>query len=325
MDPQEQSQYLEVQPTSTVSFDYIPKRYLLSSIQLKNAGSELAAFKIRTNAPFSYLVKPRLGFVQPNQTVDLSITMQPTDYDPHTTTINDKFLLNAYPVDSAIVRAKGSGSGCLKEIFEKTPQALVQTHKLNVNLKFESLGIHEDSLDTKDASGNESSPGRSSSQGNNSFQTSLSELSEKQNSEGNYEEILSQGNITPKTGTSPSYPFDRLTKSQSSNEINMTSLLDKVSMLERQGSETMLSSRLASTKKREHLMGMNEHKNLFAQVLQERDKLKEHLEKVKKSEIEVKNSPKVIPEIKAKGDYRLWHLLLVAVLGLLLGAMLKLK
>lgn len=86
---------IEVSPKTELVFNYVVKKTLTSFIQVKNISNGVLAFKVKTNVPQSYLVKPHEGVLMQDKSQEIEITMQPTDYNPQTSTLNDKFLVVA--------------------------------------------------------------------------------------------------------------------------------------------------------------------------------------------------------------------------------------
>ena len=94
--------YFKSPPDTKIVFNYVPRKYLTSNLYITNITGQPIAFKVKTNVPVSYLVKPHLGIILPQRSVDISITMQPTDYNPQNAAISDRFLVNAVPLPSNI-------------------------------------------------------------------------------------------------------------------------------------------------------------------------------------------------------------------------------
>ncbi len=90
--------YLRIAPESIIPFDYVPRKYLTSRLILSNPSSHNVAFKVKTTVPTSYLVKPHNGYLPPQSSIEINITMQPTEYNASMPPITDKFLVSAFPL-----------------------------------------------------------------------------------------------------------------------------------------------------------------------------------------------------------------------------------
>jgi hypothetical protein len=54
-----------------------------SAMKLSNPSDRRVCFKIKTTAPKRYCVKPNSGVIDPRQTVQISVSLQPFEYDPN--------------------------------------------------------------------------------------------------------------------------------------------------------------------------------------------------------------------------------------------------
>ena len=52
------------------------------SLTIRNLTEKRVAFKIKTNAPDCYCVKPKSGFLDPDETIKVNVMLEPFDYDP---------------------------------------------------------------------------------------------------------------------------------------------------------------------------------------------------------------------------------------------------
>lgn len=53
-----------------------------SELKLTNPSDQKVCFKVKTTAPKRYCVRPNSGIIDPNQSVNVSVMLQPFDYDP---------------------------------------------------------------------------------------------------------------------------------------------------------------------------------------------------------------------------------------------------
>lgn len=87
--------HVSIKPDSSVDFEYSPRCTVTSSIVLTSVASGNIAFKVKTTAPKSYIVRPNQGVLLPNESKDLIITMQPLQDYP--TEVNHRFLVRTAP------------------------------------------------------------------------------------------------------------------------------------------------------------------------------------------------------------------------------------
>ncbi|XP_017787845.1 PREDICTED: vesicle-associated membrane protein-associated protein B isoform X2 [Habropoda laboriosa] len=71
-----------------------------SHIKLTNPTNHYIYFKVKTTAPRRYCVRPNAGCVRPGTSIQISVTLQPTDYDPAEKN-KHKFMVQAIVNDKA--------------------------------------------------------------------------------------------------------------------------------------------------------------------------------------------------------------------------------
>ncbi|XP_062259853.1 VAMP (vesicle-associated membrane protein)-associated protein A, like [Platichthys flesus] len=54
-----------------------------TNLKLKNPSDKRVCFKVKTTAPRRYCVRPNSGVIDPGATVNISVMLQPFDYDPN--------------------------------------------------------------------------------------------------------------------------------------------------------------------------------------------------------------------------------------------------
>ncbi|CAG9310138.1 unnamed protein product [Blepharisma stoltei] len=87
--------FLMMIPNKELEFEYIQNATVTSSLNLKNVHTAPVAFKVRTTAPKSYLVRPSQGILYPGEAKELSIIMQPLSEHPGD--VAHRFLVQAIP------------------------------------------------------------------------------------------------------------------------------------------------------------------------------------------------------------------------------------
>jgi len=78
-----QEQVLIIDPPMELSFVGPFTSQVSSSMRLSNPSDRKVCFKIKTTAPKRYCVKPNSGVIDPKQTVQISVSLQPFEYDPN--------------------------------------------------------------------------------------------------------------------------------------------------------------------------------------------------------------------------------------------------
>eukprot|EP01017_Pseudomicrothorax_dubius_P028303 TRINITY_DN3357_c0_g1_i1.p1 TRINITY_DN3357_c0_g1~~TRINITY_DN3357_c0_g1_i1.p1 ORF type:complete len:303 (-),score=64.84 TRINITY_DN3357_c0_g1_i1:22-930(-) len=82
-----------------VSFRYVPRRNVQTSLIVTNKTSKRVAFKIRTTAPKSYTVNPNHSVLGPHSSETINITMMPMELSVDSAPLNDKFQVQAIEVE----------------------------------------------------------------------------------------------------------------------------------------------------------------------------------------------------------------------------------
>ena len=83
-----------INPPDAITFDISPASPKTQTLSLTNTSSSSLAYKIRTTASKAYLVKPNQGYLKPNDSVSISITIQLTEIQGE---VRHKFMILATP------------------------------------------------------------------------------------------------------------------------------------------------------------------------------------------------------------------------------------
>jgi len=75
-------QVLKIDPPVELSFTGPFHQAVSSVMTLTNPSDRKVCFKIKTTAPKRYCVKPNSGVIDPKQTVQIAVSLQPFDFDP---------------------------------------------------------------------------------------------------------------------------------------------------------------------------------------------------------------------------------------------------
>lgn len=77
-----QEQILKIDPPVELTFTGPFHQAVSSVMTLTNPSDRKVCFKIKTTAPKRYCVKPNSGVIDPTQTVQIAVSLQPFDFDP---------------------------------------------------------------------------------------------------------------------------------------------------------------------------------------------------------------------------------------------------
>ncbi|CAC5403975.1 VAPA [Mytilus coruscus] len=75
-------QVLRLEPDIELKFKGPFTDVVTSELKLTNPSDQKVCFKVKTTAPKRYCVRPNSGIIDPNQSVNVSVMLQPFDYDP---------------------------------------------------------------------------------------------------------------------------------------------------------------------------------------------------------------------------------------------------
>jgi len=252
--------------------------------------------------------------------------MQPSNLDPNTTSLTDKFLINACPVPGLEGKNPKQCNIDLDSLFKQTSQGLVQTEKLKVALRVEAVEVQENSIETRDTSLCEASPVKETSFLNESV---VKEKSSQKKYVENFERQTSETSDTNSSFCSTLEPLNEtirnnlnIMKFQSMMEIQPTSrLLDKIELNEKINSEM----NLGQTRKEQQIKEVDENKLLLNKMTEHRDRLKTHFEEISNLSCVTEKVQKFAGQFKAKGEHYRWQILIVIVIFLFLGSIYKIK
>jgi len=79
---EKKGQVLIIEPPVELTFTGPFTQAVSSYMKLKNPSDKKVCFKIKTTAPKRYCVKPNSGVVDPNNEVQIAVSLQPFEYDP---------------------------------------------------------------------------------------------------------------------------------------------------------------------------------------------------------------------------------------------------
>jgi outer membrane murein-binding lipoprotein Lpp len=128
---------LSVSPSETLVFSKMSNANTPSeTLKLTNDSQENVAFKVKTTAPKSYMVRPSFGTLRPQETQEVQIILVSTDA---MSVSEHRFLVQAVPSIS-------STEAISKDQWKAFSPDMIQSTKLNVRVEEGALGSASGSI-----------------------------------------------------------------------------------------------------------------------------------------------------------------------------------
>jgi len=128
MMPAKNLQVLKIDPVEVLSFKGPFTEVVTSSITLMNPTDDKIAFKVKTTAPKRYCVRPNSGILKKDESITVSVMLQPFEFDPAEKT-KQKFMIQSIVMEGEVTES---------DVWKDTdPQKLMDT-KLRVVFDMES-------------------------------------------------------------------------------------------------------------------------------------------------------------------------------------------
>ncbi|KAG8880396.1 phosphatidylinositol-binding protein scs2 [Tulasnella sp. 331] len=87
---------VQLDPSNQLGFNRPLTVVVKRTLNVRNVNSQPVAFKVKTTAPKLYCVRPNSGRIEPGQTVEVSVLLQPMKEDPPASAkCKDKFLVQS--------------------------------------------------------------------------------------------------------------------------------------------------------------------------------------------------------------------------------------
>lgn len=354
---------LLLDPPKEITFNYFPKKYLSSILKLTNVKDYPVAFKVKTNVPAHYVVKPHIGAIPSQCSVEINITMQPTDYNPQNASINDKFLVEAVPVPANVDLSSLSDPTQFQQLWSSTSKSQAKSDKLKVVLRFDSASrtantsVLDKSTTELDASKDQSREFLSESIRSGvdasdfkSLQGSMINYRDEPSSGGlmmsfggeipalNTSKVLGQGQpvvqVEPDSGSKVLKPVveEREVVKKTPAPVQKEERVvdesnrlneEKIQLLEKR-IEELLNEKKSLNNRYQELTGKGEdQKRLLFELSEENTRLKSELSNLKSSTFQDKAIRS--EGVNDAGVYQLWHVLVAAIIAMILGAFLSTK
>jgi len=298
-----------------IPFNFIPKTYNLSTLKLTNNKDYPISYKIKSTAPLNYVLSSTTGTISSNSSTDITITMQPMDFNPQNASMKDTFLIEAIPLPSNADSSSLSDSTYLKSLWKDVPKAQVQSSKLKVVLK---SGASKSNIDSDES--------RAQNQESITDSVNSAQFQSMRGSEAHNLEEVGSGLLGMSFANKEIKGESPLIKSDTGFTEDLTQSgtwpgVSSESPKEKGNNESVRLSeeKVKGLEKRIEEMNkkMEEQRNLLFGVSQENTRLKSELSNLKSS---------AFVKEKANGDannsnsYQLWHILVAIMSSLILGA-----
>eukprot|EP01059_Diplonema_ambulator_P030497 TRINITY_DN5238_c0_g1_i1.p1 TRINITY_DN5238_c0_g1~~TRINITY_DN5238_c0_g1_i1.p1 ORF type:complete len:296 (+),score=63.62 TRINITY_DN5238_c0_g1_i1:50-889(+) len=88
-------------------FNFDPKKKV-NVLTITNAGSKVVAYKLKLSSPLRYVVRPRMGYVEPGSSEDVSVTIRVETLKDAGSRVKDKFQLEVRELNSNEAAAKAA-------------------------------------------------------------------------------------------------------------------------------------------------------------------------------------------------------------------------
>jgi len=92
---EKQSQILKIEPDNELVFRGPFKDVVTTILKLTNPSEEVVCFKVKTTAPKRYCVRPNCGLIEPLESVNVAVMLQPFDYKDPAENKKHKFLVQS--------------------------------------------------------------------------------------------------------------------------------------------------------------------------------------------------------------------------------------
>jgi len=342
------NQHLILDPPKEIAFNYFPKKYLSSILKLTNVKDYPVAFKVKTNVPAHYVVKPHIGAIPSNCSVEVNITMQPTDLNPQNAAISDKFLVEAVPVPANIDSSSLSDPIQFQQLWGSVSKSQTQNDKLKVVLKFDSAP-RTSNTSVLDKSTTDLETSQSQTKDLSESVLNSSDFKSLRGSEIHYRDEPGSGSLMmsfggelpgnkvpiqaqPVVHAEPkSVIVEESVKRSSAPVIKEERVVDetnrlneeKIQLLEKR-IEELLNEKKSLNNRNQELTGKGEdQKRLLFELSEENARLKSELSNLKSSTFQDKGTRG--SEANDANVYQLWHVLVAAIIAMILGAFLSTK
>lgn len=92
---EKQAQILSIEPENELVFRGPFKDVVTTILKLSNPSNQVVCFKVKTTAPKRYCVRPNCGLINPDESVNVAVMLQPFDYKDSNENKRHKFLVQS--------------------------------------------------------------------------------------------------------------------------------------------------------------------------------------------------------------------------------------
>jgi len=115
-------QILVIEPDNELVFRGPFKDVVTTILKLQNPSDKKVCFKVKTTAPKRYCVRPNCGLIDPNDSVNVAVMLQPFDYKDPNENKRHKFLVQSVvPTGDIADIAPGDVEALWKNLPDKYP------------------------------------------------------------------------------------------------------------------------------------------------------------------------------------------------------------
>jgi len=120
--PEKVPQILVIEPDNELVFRGPFKDVVTTILKLQNPSDKKVCFKVKTTAPKRYCVRPNCGLIDPNDSVNVAVMLQPFDYKDPNENKRHKFLVQSVvPTGEIADIAPGDVEALWKNLPDKYP------------------------------------------------------------------------------------------------------------------------------------------------------------------------------------------------------------
>jgi hypothetical protein len=119
---------LALEPEDELRFKGPFNNVVTTHLKLSNPSDRVICFKVKTTAPKRYCVRPNCGYIRPSESADVSVMLQPFNFDPQERN-KHKFMVQS------VVAPEGDDLKNLDALFKSVPPSNIVDCKLRCVLE----------------------------------------------------------------------------------------------------------------------------------------------------------------------------------------------
>lgn len=114
-------QILIIKPDNELIFRGPFKDVVTTILKLQNPSDKKVCFKVKTTAPKRYCVRPNCGIIDPNDSVNVAVMLQPFDYEDSTENKRHRFLVQSVVLTGDDDISPGNIENLWKNLIDRYP------------------------------------------------------------------------------------------------------------------------------------------------------------------------------------------------------------